>query len=286
MVVHAQFSVTHGVIAAVANRRPWVLSVWGSDVIAATGGRLAWWQRRVNTFAISKADVVCSTSHFMRDKALEFVKPGGDIEIVPFGVDVDAFHPPEARRSNDGQIVIGYAKALIRAYGPDVLIRAFSRVRRDLPDVRLHLAGGGAMEKKLKALAIELGVGDSVVFEGFVQHSEMPEFLQEVDIFVNCSVVPESFGVAVLEASAVGLPVVATRIGGLPEVCTDGLTGILVSAGDVDGLSDALRTLAESPTLRERLGRAGRDFVKTTYDWRESVDQMLGLLAAASPEPH
>ena len=92
------------------------------------------------------------------------------------------------------------------------------------------------------------------------------------------SIVPEAFGVAAVEASAIGLPVVASAVGGLPEVVEDGRTGYLVPPGDEGALADRLAALIADRDLRARLGAAGRSLVTRCYDWRESVQDVMETL--------
>ena len=102
--------------------------------------------------------------------------------------------------------------------------------------------------------------------------------MNSFDIYVHPSICTESFGVAVLEASACGCPVVATRVGGVPEVCIDGQTGILVEPNNSDVLADAIIKLAKNAQLRNNMGMAGRDFVVKNYDWNKNVRTMLELM--------
>ncbi len=141
------------------------------------------------------------------------------------------------------------------------------------------MAGRGPLAGRLRHLAGELGVADRVEMPGFVPHAEVPELMRGFDVFVNPSVYDsETFGVAILEASCCALPVVATRVGGVPEVCRDGDTGLLVERNDPDALAEALLRLAEDPALRRRLGANGRRFVLDHYVWSDNVEQMIGLL--------
>src|SRR5262249_2670387 len=112
-----------------------------------------------------------------------------------------------------------------------------------------------------------------------VPHSQVPEVLSRIDIFVVPSL-SESFGVAAVEASACGLPVVASRVGGLPEVVVDGETGLLVPPSDSPALANALDRLIGSEELRVRFGRNGRAFVEQLYSWDRCVDVLQRLDAS------
>ncbi len=249
-------------------------------MIRAGTGKTPWWFRLLNRFALTRADLVSSTSEFMADHLRALNPVGMEVQHVPFGVDCQLFRPDDARHEPDDRhrLCIGFVKSLKPIYGPDILVRAMAKVVEAAPGSRLVMVGDGPMRRALDRLVDELGLEAHVEFAGFVRHDRVPELLRGCDMFVNCSVVPESFGVAVLEASACGVPVVATRVGGVPEVCRDDETGLMVEAGDSDALARAIIRLAKDKALRERMGIAGRHFVLDNYAWRDSVRNMLGHL--------
>ena len=136
-------------------------------------------------------------------------------------------------------------------------------------------AADGPQAAEYKHLAVALGLHQGRVhFYGGLPHAQMPQALNGLDVFVAPSR-RESFGVSVLEASACALPVVASAVGGLPEVVQHGVTGLLVPPGDVSALAAALATLADDPALRLSMGRAGRQMVQARYAWPFCVQQML-----------
>jgi glycosyltransferase involved in cell wall biosynthesis len=151
----------------------------------------------------------------------------------------------------------------------DVLIRAFARVRQAVADAHLVLVGDGPLLQDLTALAASLGVGDAVHFAGYQPHSG--PFLRAMDVFALTSR-SEGMPQAVLEASVTGLPVVASRVGGLPEVIEEGVTGLMFPSGDDAALASALCGLLEDPARRRALGGAARARVEGTF----SVARMAG----------
>ena len=203
--------------------------------------------------------------------------PKRPVAITPFGVDLDAFAPrPASAADPSAALVIGTVKTLASKYGIDTLLRAFACLAPRHDGLRLRIVGDGPDRAALQALAAQLGIDARCEFVGAVAHADVPAQLRGLDIFVAASRLDsESFGVAVIEASACALPVVVTRVGGLPEVVSENETGLIVERDDVAALAAALQRLIDDADLRGRLGRNGRSWVAQRYEWRACVQRML-----------
>ena len=147
------------------------------------------------------------------------------------------------------------------------LIRAVVEVRRAVPDVRFVLVGVGPLEAGAREEARRLGVADAVTFAGF--RDDVPRVVSSGDVFTLASR-HEGLSIALMEAMALSRPVVVTRAGGLPEIVTDGVDGLLVPPGDVQGLARGLIAVLRDAPMRERLGRAARDRA-SRFDIRRTV---------------
>jgi glycosyltransferase involved in cell wall biosynthesis len=280
-VVVAYYTITYGVIAAFAGYHPFVVQLMGNDVIFCTSWIAAAIKRRLNRYALKRTDMICSTSRFMIDRTVDLRPATVPIKHIPFGVDCELFRPVarQETKENEKRFVIGFVKTLSPKYAPDILISAMPEICRQLPHARLVIIGQGPMKTQLQNMAGKLGIMDKVEFAGFIPNAKLPEFFNSFEVFAHPSRWDsETFGVVVVEASACGCPVVATRVGGVPEVCIDGQTGILVEPNNPDVLADAIIKLATNPQLRNNMGRAGRDFVVESYDWKENVQTMLETL--------
>lgn len=287
-IVNAHYASGYGTTAHLVNFRPWLLSVWGSDVYDFPyKSPIHKWGVVSNLMA---ADAVASTSRCMVAQTRRLAPCLSDIAITPFGVDCEQFSPVLTQQSlrsaqePNRPFVIGTVKTLAYKYGIDVLIKAFALARHTLAQtdaniakrLRLRIVGGGPDEAALNALAVQQQISDAVVFAGNVSHAQVPDELRQLDIYAALSR-EESFGVAAIEAGAIGLPVVVSDAGGLPEVVVQGQTGLVVTKDNSQAAADALIKLILSPDLRQQLGSAGRAHVLANYSWDASLHNMLDV---------
>jgi L-malate glycosyltransferase len=274
-VVNAHYASGYGSLARTVKGVPVVLNVWGSDVFEFPDKSPL--HRALLLRNLRSATQLVSTSEFMavRTRSLSTALP--PLSVVPFGVGTDLFHPPATPRAGS-PVVFGTVKTLAPKYGIDTLIRAFARVLADprCSGCTLQIVGGGPQERELRALAAGLGVQASVEFTGAVPHSTVPQHLRGMDVFVALSRADsETFGVAIVEASATALPVVVSDAGGLPEVVVEGSTGYVVPREDVKAAADRMVELALSTELRRIMGAAGRTRVLDQYGWNTCLDRMI-----------
>jgi glycosyltransferase involved in cell wall biosynthesis len=280
-VVNAHYATGYGTLARAVRDVPVVLNVWGSDVFEfpVKSALHGWWLRR-NLFNAAR---LVATSQVMADRTHDLVPERPRPEVVPFGVDVERFHPSDTTTRIQGTVLIGTIKSLARVYGIDTLIAAFARVHALRPSgtLRLRIVGDGPDRDRLQRFAASLLPSAAVEFVGAVPHDRVPNELSKLDVFVALSR-QESFGVAVIEASAAGLPVLTSTAGGLPEVVRDGVTGYTVPVDDVDAAAARLDELVASRDLCDRMGKAGREFVLQHYEWSSCVDRMIKVLEEAA----
>jgi glycosyltransferase involved in cell wall biosynthesis len=171
--------------------------------------------------------------------------------------------PPPFSRSVKSTVDILFLGVIGKRKGVYDLLRAMSDVQRVCPHVRLVVAGNGKVEQA-RELAASLGLLEAVQFPGWVDDVQKTQLLRYCDIYVLPSH-NENLPVSVLEAMSFSLPVVTTRVGGLPDLLTDNVDAILIDAGDTAALRNALVLLAEDPALRVRLGKAAFDLVRRSY---------------------
>ena len=201
-----------------------------------------------------------------------FALPPGRSVTIHNGVDVVRFRPREAER-RPGPLRVVVVANLIPEKGVGVLLEAIARLRE--VEWSLDVVGDGPEHGPLEARARELGVADRVRFLGL--RDDVPELLREADVAVHPARWQEALGNTVLEAMATGTPLVASRVGGIPELLADGSEGLLVPPGEPEPLAAALRRLAGDPPLRARLGASARARVLREFTLERSVQCHLDL---------
>jgi glycogen synthase len=253
--------------------RPYVVSLRGSDVPGydPTLALLHRFVRPVTRRIWTGAYRVVANSHALRALALASI-PETPIVVIPNGAAVPAIGP--ARRQTAGSLRILTVSRLIPRKGLDTLIMALARSCRE--DLSLDIAGDGPFRNRLTTLAASHGVAERVRFHGYMDRTGLASLYADADIFVLASTA-ESCSMALLEAMAAGLPVIATNVGGTVELIAHGSNGLLVGAQNVDELSAALRTLAADPAQRERFAAANRRLARERYSWRDVARQYAAI---------
>ena len=202
------------------------------------------------------------------------------IEVVHIGLDLDRFTPDNAGRTrvrseigfSDNDLVIGYVGNILPGKGHIELIEAFRQVLDVIPQARLLIVGRG-LPADVKTAAASLPVG-AVTFLGW--RDDTAACYNAMDIFVQPSL-SEAFSQVLLEAMATGLPTIATDVGGAAEVIDDGSTGLLISPGSPEEISDAIRRLGSDEGLRRELAEAGRNTVRERFPASKMVERHLEL---------
>ncbi len=253
-----------------------IVSVMGSDIVQGegTGNRQ---ERFIKKFLLARACRLVSPTRYLACETAKFAPKSTPIDLIASGVDLNLFTMPKAYPLRD-EVQIGFAKRLTSASGPDVLLKAFALIcEQTNKPVKLLIAGNGPLEQELRNLAYHLGIQDRIQWIGWIEGQEkLRDFFHSIDIFVQPSR-RESFGVSAAQASACGLPVVASRFGGIPEVVIDRKTGLLTAAENVEELAQAILSLIHGPGLRSSMGQEGRQWIEASYDWNQCVAKMIKI---------
>jgi glycosyltransferase involved in cell wall biosynthesis len=273
--LHSHFGV-EGLCSQGAARRldiPAVTTLHGFDATysrrALLSSRSPSWIRYAvgrERFMRSAETLIC-VSDFVRSRAVQLGAHAENCHVVPTGVDTQAIQAspvPEAP-------VVVHVGRLVEVKGASFLIRAVAALVPRVPEVELWLVGGGPLRDSLEGLVRELGIQRHVKFLGVTNHEETLAAIRTARVLCLPSVTAgsgatEGLGQVLLEAGALGRPVVASRSGGIPQVIRDGQNGRLVAERDVRALSDALIDVLLNHDRAEAMGAAGRSIAESEFD--------------------
>jgi glycosyltransferase involved in cell wall biosynthesis len=199
------------------------------------------------------------------------------ITVIPNGMDLDRFAP--LKRAASGPVRLLYVGYFGSHKGVDVLLQAVAML--DHVDVMLNMVGAGSQEAAYRARVAELGIENRVSWRGRMAPKDMPQVYAHADVVVLPSIWGENQPVCLMEAMACGLPVVASRIGGIPDIVEDEREGLLFDPGDPRALADAVESLALAPELRAAMGAKGRERL-STMSYQAQATNLLSLFAAPS----
>jgi glycosyltransferase involved in cell wall biosynthesis len=194
------------------------------------------------------------------------------------GVDTEHFHPSAdtATPVHDAPLRLLWTGRLVPVKNVPMALRVMAELELRSIAAELTLVGAGTGLGSLRALANELGVTGRVHFRGHVDWADLPHAYREADAFVLTSTF-DNFPNSVLEAMASGLPIVSTRVGGVPLQVRDGENGFLVPSNDAGAMVDAIERLARDPALRREIGQRNRELVTSSYGWTEPLNRLHAL---------
>ena len=264
-IVHAHYASSYGMLAKRLKFPKTVLSMWGSDIYEFPNRSVL--HKRLLKSVLKSAPILCSTSNAMAEEAGKYTRK--KIEITPFGIDMERF--VSQVQLNRSPIHIGTVKTLENTYGIDRLLKVFAQFQEKQP-AELHIYGDGSQRQSLEEQAKGLDITDKVHFHGFVSGDDLIKAYQNIDVFVALSR-SESFGVAILEAHACGLPVLVSDVGGLPEVAHPEFSRI-ISGDDIEAGVRGLEDLAKIE-LRTKAEKACRTHILENFSNEACVQRLI-----------
>ncbi len=210
----------------------------------------------------------------------------GDYTIIPNGVDLEHFSPQvlPIDKFSDGKLNILFVGRLEKRKGLSYLLEAYKQVKQETPNSRLIIVGPGTrLRKKYEKQVVRNGLKD-VVFVGYVAYNELPRYYKTADIVCSPATGRESFGIVLLEAMAMGKPVVASNIEGYARVVTDGVEGLLVPPKNKDLLAQTIISLLNNKSLRHQMGERGR-LKAQDYGWEHIAQRVFSYYLKVLSEP-
>lgn len=279
-VVHAYWIIAGfvGVILSRLLKKPLVLTVQGSDINFMWGNPLLDLARR---FVLERADAIIAVSQELAQRVRTLCRSDSmRVLVIPNGVDEGVFHDCHSSDS-DFLFRLAWSGRMSEEKGLRYLLDAMPAVLAEYPPTTLTLVGDGPLREILQQQVERLDINASVSFSGRVTHEEVVGYLCEADVFVFPSL-NEGLPLSILEAMSVGLPVIASRVGGIPDVIREegeARNGAIVPARDPAALADAIIRLFERSGEARRLGQAGRALIRNEYTWARIAERTVDLYA-------
>jgi len=219
---------------------------------------------------------IVAVSESVKQELLSMKIPGNNIWIIYPGLDLAIFsgYQPTNRQ---GAFVVGTIGRLVKEKGIEFLLQAVKIAQKFIPNLRLVIVGDGPERKNLEWLANKLEFSQQVLFVGWQE--EPAKWLNNFDIFVLPSARRESFGLVLLEALALKKPVIASKLGGIPEIIKNKKTGLLVKPGNARQLAQAIIDLFNKPAQRAELGAAGYQLIKEKFTLEKMIEKYYQVLS-------
>lgn len=281
-IVNAHYASGYGTLARLSKLKPLILSSWGSDVYDFP------YQSKIKRQLVIKnlkyADALASTSIIMAEQISKLIDCSkNEIYITPFGVDTKLFYNKN-KKINTDEIIIGSIKSLTPKYGIKYGILSIDYLINNLMKgvcgerIKYVIYGDGNERNELEVLVKDKKLNNIVTFKGKIPYGQVPDALNEFDIFLGTSVMDsESFGVAIVEAMACEVPVIVTDVDGFSEVVDKGKCGLIVKREDYKAMAQEMYNLIINPQERSKLGKAERNRVLELYDWAKNLDMMINI---------
>lgn len=235
---------------------------------------MTFYNRHILHKVLDHADVIIATSKSYISKSKFLKEYQNKIKVIPNGINLKEFQlnfsQEECREKlglpQDKKIILFFGN-IVPYKGPDVLLKAFSLIKSKFPQLMLVFAGEGIMKQELKLKSMDMGLGNHVHFAGFVPNELKPLYYKSADIFCLPSVnLAEAFGIVNLEAMASGIPIIASDLGGIPDIIKNGENGLLFEPGNIKELSQALEYFLQNEDDRLKMGKIGEKKSKN-YSW-------------------
>jgi N-acetyl-alpha-D-glucosaminyl L-malate synthase BshA len=268
-ILHVHYAIPHSISAYLAKMMltdrvvPFVTTLHGTDITLVGNDRS---YLPITRFGIERSDAVTAVSEYLKQRTIQEFQIGRPVDVIPNFVDCDIYGPARDRSirkkfARDDESILIHISNFRPVKRVEDVIGIFANVRKKVR-ARLLMVGDGPERPKAEWLAHTHGIQDDVTFVG--KQNDMSQLLSISDILLLPSEL-ESFGLVALEAMACEVPVVATRVGGIPEVVRDGVDGFLYDVGDINFMADGCLSILSNREVRERLGKAAREHATRNF---------------------
>ncbi len=276
-IVHAHYAGMNGLLGALSNFHPFVVTVWGSDVLISGKSII---KRPFVKYILKKADLITTDADHMKEATVKLGINPDKIQLIYFGIDTRKFHPD--KKSDDFKLKLGIENRPVvislRNFEPiydlESLLQAVPLVVKQFPQAMFLIAGRGPEEKKLKSLTKKLKINNNVRFIGFVANDELPIYLASADVYVSTSLSDAGIAASTAEAMACGTSIVITDSGENKKWVTNNESGFIIPIKNPEQLAQKIIELLKDEQKRNSLGLAGRKIIVQRNDYYGEMNKM------------
>lgn len=275
--LHAHSCGIHGLAAAMSGFRPLIATAWGSDILV---GRKSIIKRPILRLIFKRAEVLTCDANHMVDAMIKLGADSNKIQIIYFGVDTNRFHPDGKDKELISDLGISGFQTVISlrnfypVYDIESLIKAIPLVIKAVPKVKFVIVGSGPEEENIKGLARSLNVMGNTIFTGKIPNTDLPKYLNSMDIYTSTSLSDAGIAASTAEAMACGLSVVITNSGENGEWVKDGEGGFLVAVKSPDVLAEKIVCLFKDASYRTAAGAVNRKTIMEKNDYYKEMAKM------------
>lgn len=230
------------------------------------------------------ASAIITVSNLMTNKLCQLGAPKNKLYCIPCGANTKLFQASDPSLAGPNFVAVG---RFVDKKAPHLTILAFNKILETIPDAKLIMVGNGELFDACDSLVKSLKIEQKVIFKGACPQQEIVKIMQSARAFVQHSITPlsgdsEGTPVAVMEASAIGLPVISTRHAGIMDVIIHGETGYLVEEYDINAMSEYMIELAQNPALAKQLGEYGKSRIRENYSIDISIERLANVIRSVS----
>ncbi|OGZ18938.1 MAG: hypothetical protein A2175_02295 [Candidatus Nealsonbacteria bacterium RBG_13_42_11] len=276
-VLHAHYAGVNGVLAALSGFHPFVLTVWGSDILIAPKSNII---KPLIKFSLKKADLITCDGENTREAMINLGIDASKIKIIYFGVNAQKFtiSPKNENLIKELRIkncpVVISLRNLEPIYDLETLVKAVPLVLKEFSEAKFIIIGRGSEEEKLKKLAKDLKITDSIRLLGFISNDKLPKYLRVADIYVSTSLSDGGISASTAEAMASGLPVVITDSGDNKKWIKDGENGFVIPIKNPEILAKKTIYLLKNENIRLKSGEINRKIIEEKYNYYKEMSKM------------
>jgi len=277
-VLHSHYVTDYGLVGALTNFHPFIISAWGSDVLIDPYKSVISNLLIKNT--LNKADLITCDGKNSKNAIINLGQDENKIVIINHGVDTERFNPDQYSEELKKELGISRTKNVISIrhlmpiYNVESLIRAIPLVLKKFPDTKFIVAGSGPDEKYLNELASSLNINGNILFLGLIPHSSLPQYLASSDIYVSTSLSDGGVAISTLEAMACGLLPIVTDVGDIDDWIDDGKNGFIIPANDHQKLSEKIIYLLENSNINKEFHEKNSKIIQERANYYNEMDKM------------